>query len=50
MNTFAPHLPLDENQKYDLNGILPPFEIEGRDGVTWDEMLLAPIILFSSEQ
>jgi hypothetical protein len=33
MNTFAPHLPLDENQKYDLNGILPPFEIEGRDGV-----------------
>jgi len=33
-NTFAPHLPLDENSKYNLNCILPPFLIEGIDGVT----------------
>ncbi len=38
-NTFAPHLPLSEDPKHNLNGILPPFEAEGRDGVTWDEML-----------
>lgn len=38
-NTFAPHLPLNENPKHNLNGILPPFEAEGQDGVTWDEMM-----------
>jgi transcriptional regulator with GAF, ATPase, and Fis domain len=37
-NTFAPHPPLTENPKLNLNGILPPFKAEGRDGVTWDEM------------
>jgi hypothetical protein len=38
-NTFAPHPPLDENPKLNLNGILPPFETEGRDGAIWDEMM-----------
>jgi ribosomal-protein-alanine N-acetyltransferase len=38
-NTFAPHSPLNENPKHNINGILPPFDIEGRDGATWDEML-----------
>lgn len=38
-NTLAPHSPLNENPKRNLNGILPPFETEGRDGATWDEML-----------
>jgi [ribosomal protein S18]-alanine N-acetyltransferase len=38
-NTFAPHPPLNENPKLNLNGILPPFETEGRDGAIWDEML-----------
>jgi [ribosomal protein S18]-alanine N-acetyltransferase len=38
-NTVAPHSPLSENPKHNLNGILPPFEVEGRDGATWDERL-----------
>jgi ribosomal-protein-alanine N-acetyltransferase len=38
-NTFAPHPPLNENSKLNLNGILPPFETEGRDGAIWDEIL-----------
>ncbi|MCW9066795.1 MAG: GNAT family N-acetyltransferase [Ignavibacteriaceae bacterium] len=38
-NTFTPHSPLNENPKHNLNGILPPFEIGGRDGATWDEMM-----------
>jgi len=29
-NTFALRSPLIENPKHNLNGILPPFEIEGR--------------------
>jgi ribosomal-protein-alanine N-acetyltransferase len=28
-NTFAPHSPLNENPKHNLNAILPPFDIEG---------------------
>ena len=38
-NTFALRSPLVENPKHNLNGILPPFEIEGRDGGIWDEMM-----------
>jgi hypothetical protein len=38
-NTFAPHSPLVENPKHNLNGILPPFKIEGRDGAIRDEMM-----------
>lgn len=37
-NTFALHSPLNENPKPKTNGILPPFEDEERDGVTWDGM------------
>jgi len=38
-NTFAPHSPLNENPKHNINGILPPFEDEGRDGAIRDEMM-----------
>jgi len=38
-NTFAPHLSPNDNFKHQVNAILPPFVIEGHDGVTWDEML-----------
>jgi [ribosomal protein S18]-alanine N-acetyltransferase len=38
-NTFALHSPLNENPKLNSNGILPPFETEGRDGANWDERL-----------
>jgi len=38
-DTFVPHSPLNENPKNKLNGILPPFKAEGRDGVPWNEML-----------
>ncbi|NQT69000.1 MAG: GNAT family N-acetyltransferase [Desulfobacteraceae bacterium] len=38
-NTFSPHLSLNDNLKHQVNAILPPFVIEGQDGVTWDEML-----------
>jgi len=38
-DSFVPHSPLNENPKHNLNGILPPFKAEGRDGVPWDEML-----------
>lgn len=34
----APHSPLKENPKRNLNGILPPFKVEGRYGVTCDGM------------
>ena len=38
-DTLTPYLPLNEDQKYSPNANLPPFIIEGQDGVTWDEML-----------
>ena len=38
-NTLALRSPLVENPKHNLNAILPPFEIEGRDGGAWDEIL-----------
>jgi hypothetical protein len=38
-NTLALRSPLVENPKHNLNAILPPFEIEGRDGGYWDEIL-----------
>ena len=38
-NTLALRSPLVENPKHNLNGILPPFEIEGRDGGAWDGIL-----------
>ena len=38
-NALALRSPLVENPKHKLNGILPPFEIEGRDGGIWDEIL-----------
>ncbi len=38
-NTSAPHTPLNENPKHNLNGILPPFEAEGRDGAIWNEVM-----------
>jgi ribosomal-protein-alanine N-acetyltransferase len=37
-NTLALRSPLVENPNNNLNGILPPFEIEGRDGGSWDEI------------
>jgi PAS domain S-box-containing protein len=39
-NTFALRSPLVENPKHNLNGILPPFKIEGRDGGPLDEKKL----------
>ena len=39
-NTFALRSPLVENPKHKLNGILPPFKIEGRDGGPLDEKKL----------
>ena len=32
--TFVPHLSLNENSKFNIKGILLPFEIEGQDGVS----------------
>jgi hypothetical protein len=38
-NTFSPHLPLKENPKLNLNGILPPFEVGGQDGAILEEAI-----------